>query len=446
MAFYQQAEFEQLATGIFAGLQGSEQATLSYQAESSDFVRFNRAAVRQAGHVSHQELSLRLVDGRRHSTLVFNLSGSLESDIAMALNGLPRLREQIALTQEDPHLLVAWTGEARVRCVTGQPPEVTTVIADVARLGAGLDLVGYYAGGMIMRGFAASTGLIHWHQTPGYILDWSLHLPQRAGERRAAKLGMGGLVWDAALLEQRMQEGRAQLEFLELPLCPVQPGEVRAYLAPDALSEILSLAGWGFGAMALHTRNSIWLKQLEGQALHPEVFLLEATADGLAAPFEPDGFPRPDRVPLIEGGQLTGKLISARSAAELGIAPNGASASEGPESLSLAPGSIPSAQILERLGTGLYVSNLWYTNVSDRSAGRITGLTRFASVWVENGKVVGPIPTMRFDDTLSRMLGAALEGLTDHAEFIPASDSYGWRSISSWRTPGALLNSFRLVL
>jgi hypothetical protein len=31
------------------------------------------------------------------------------------------------------------------------------------------------------------------------------------------------------------------------------------------------------------------------------------------------------------------------------------------------------AQILERLGTGLYISNLWYLNYSDLPAARLTG-------------------------------------------------------------------------
>jgi predicted Zn-dependent protease len=109
-------------------------------------------------------------------------------------------------------------------------------------------------------------------------------------------------------------------------------------------------------------------------------------------------------------------------------------------------GDLPTEEIARRIGTGLFVSNLWYCNVSDRSAGRITGLTRFATLWVEDGELVGPVPTMRFDDTLSRMLGSELEALGATAELIPSNDSWGWRSTACWTLPGALLRSFRLTL
>ena len=43
-------------------------------------------------------------------------------------------------------------------------------------------------------------------------------------------------------------------------------------------------------------------------------------------------------------------------------------------------------QVLRTLDTGLYIGNLWYLNFSDRSACRLTGMTRFASFWVEGGQ------------------------------------------------------------
>ena len=40
------------------------------------------------------------------------------------------------------------------------------------------------------------------------------------------------------------------------------------------------------------------------------------------------------------------------------------------------------------LGTGLFVGNLWYTNFSDRAACRTTGMTRFATFWIDEGEIV----------------------------------------------------------
>ena len=80
--------------------------------------------------------------------------------------------------------------------------------------------------------------------------------------------------------------------------------------------------------------------------------------------------------------------------------------------LSVSGGDLATRDALEALDTGLAVGNLWYLNYSDRPACRMTGMTRFATFWVETGKVVAPVNVLRFDDTLYRMLGSKLEALT----------------------------------
>ena len=42
-------------------------------------------------------------------------------------------------------------------------------------------------------------------------------------------------------------------------------------------------------------------------------------------------------------------------------------------------GALAPKEVLERLGTGVYIGNLHYLNWSDRPACRTTGMTRFAS-------------------------------------------------------------------
>ena len=72
----------------------------------------------------------------------------------------------------------------------------------------------------------------------------------------------------------------------------------------------------------------------------------------------------------------------------------------------MAPGRLDASRILDELGTGVYVSNLWYLNYSDRRACRTTGMTRFATFWVENGKLGAPASAARFDEMdYGRLLG-----------------------------------------
>ena len=138
--------------------------------------------------------------------------------------------------------------------------------------------------------------------------------------------------------------------------------------------------------------------------------------------------------------------MSPRTAREFGLPTNGANGSEAPEALSMAPGTLPAKDALAALGTGLYVGNLWYLNYSDRTACRMTGMTRFATFWVEDGRIVAPVNVLRFDDTLYRMLGENLEALTDETELLLDSSSYGSRVLSSAALPGALVKEMAFTL
>jgi predicted Zn-dependent protease len=214
------------------------------------------------------------------------------------------------------------------------------------------------------------------------------------------------------------------------------------------VAEVLGLLSWdGFGVRAQRTHSSPLHRLVQGEAaLHPSVNLDEHPDAGLAPLFSEAGFFRPARVPLIHEGRHAGALVSPRSAKEFGLETNGCDSEEAPSSLELAGGTLPRSEVLEALGTGVWISNLWYTNYSDRTACRITGMTRFATCWVENGEVVAPSNVMRFDETLYRMLGSELEALTVERDFLPSTDTYFRRSTDSLRVPGALVRDFAFTL
>ncbi|MEZ4406906.1 MAG: metallopeptidase TldD-related protein [Polyangiales bacterium] len=70
-------------------------------------------------------------------------------------------------------------------------------------------------------------------------------------------------------------------------------------------------------------------------------------------------------------------------------------------------------------------------------------MTRFGTFWVENGEVVAPMDVMRFDDTIFRVLGDRLEGLTQERELILNSQTYRERAVDCARLPGALVSESR---
>jgi predicted Zn-dependent protease len=166
----------------------------------------------------------------------------------------------------------------------------------------------------------------------------------------------------------------------------------------------------------------------------------------VAPNFDGAGFTKPDQVTLINAGGLGDCLVSPRSAKEYGVSTNGAGSGEAPESMDMAAGRVATRDVLAELDTGVYINNVWYLNYSDRVSSRITGMTRFATFWVENGVIQAPLNVMRFDETIYRMFGDNLLALTDERVFLMDGSTYRRRSTASSRVPGALVREFTFTL
>jgi predicted Zn-dependent protease len=432
------ARFFDLSQRLGGALRKGEALLSCFSGERSDFVRFNRGLVRQAGSVAQASVTLRLIRERRQACATLPLSGD---DLATGKETLARLRRILDDLPEDPWLLINETPQSTGSERRGALPSADEVIAQIIGQAQGRDLVGIYAAGTLYRGFANSLGQRNWHEVDSFNFDWSLHLE---GDR-AVKSAYAGLDWSHDTFNQKMQRAAAELKQLEKPRRTIEPGEYRVYLAPRALEELMGLLSWGgFSARSRATKQSPLLQMESGKRLSPKVTMIENIADGIAPHFTADGFPKSPRVSLIEKGELRDALVSARSAKEYGLTVN--AGRESPHALELAAGDLAAARALAALDTGLYVSNLWYLNFSDRPAGRITGMTRFATFWVEHGRIVAAVTPMRFDDSIYRMLGASLVDFTRERELLLDPSTYGERSTSSSHLPGALLQALRFTL
>lgn len=431
------ARFFELAERLERELKAGEMLLCEFSGERSDFVRFNRGKVRQAGSVEQGYVSLRLIREHRQACATLALGGEdVETKAA-----LEQLRAVLDDLPEDPWLLVNEVPRSTASERRGALASAAAVTEEVVGKARGRDLVGIYAGGTLCRGFANSLGQRNWHEIDSFNFDWSLYLERD----KAVKAGYAGFEWDSGALEARIEAAAQQLADLARARRTLEPGEYRVYLAPRALEELTGLLSWGgYSARARATKQSPLLRMESGSALSPKVTVIENTAEGMAPGFQGDGFVKPPRVTLIEQGRLRDALVSSRSAKEYGLAPN--AGRESPEALELNRGSLDSGGILAALDTGVYVANLWYLNFSDRPAGRITGMTRFATFWVERGRIVAPIAPMRFDDTIYRMLGENLAELTRERELLPDVSTYGERSTSSSHLPGALITSLKFTL
>ena len=146
------------------------------------------------------------------------------------------------------------------------------LLRTVAECAKGLDFVGFYAGGTIVRGFASTQGSRGWYEVSNFNFSWSLYDPSG----RAIKTSLCGRSLERRCLCAQDRAGRCTL----LPVLAktprvLSPGRYRSYLAPAALEELLAMTAWsGFSARAQATSRSELYKLHAGEiALDPRVTL-----------------------------------------------------------------------------------------------------------------------------------------------------------------------------
>lgn len=438
--------FYDLSERLFADLQNDEVAYLNFDGEESDFVRLNHAKVRQAGTVfqAFADLTLALPKTRQQANRVINLTRDLEQDEFRLKMVLRDLRATVIECPEDPYLILNESVLNSERRDANHLKKSQQVIEEICANAQDLDLVGIYCAGVIYRGYASSYGQRNWYQTHSFNFDWSCYLQAD----KAVKSNYAGFQWDSETFALKMKGVRQQLELLRLPSKRIEPGHYRVYLSPAAMDEVMNCLKWGgFSEKALRTKQSCFARMRDqGIRLHDGFSLTENIPVGVAPSFDRFGFPRPEVTKIIEHGILKQGMVSPRTGKEYSIPGNGADREETPCTIEVAPGKVSQREVLQALDTGILINNLWYLNYSDRNAGRITGMTRFATFWVENGEIKAPVDVMRFDDSVYDFWGQNLLGLTQEREFCISTNTYTQRDTSSALLPGALVEKFKLTL
>lgn len=440
----QETTFNQLVAALLAELRIGEDIKLQLIGEQSQFVRFNHARVRQTGCVTDGQLQLTLMHDQRSGFREIPFTGVWETDLPQAQQALKELRQDVSDLPEDPYLVLP-QGKATSREIHAGnllPPEA--VAESVLSSVADLDFTGFYAAGSLIRAYADSAGQKHWFATQSFALDYSLFTT----EGQAVKGIFAGNQWDQATYISKLTDSKQQLQKLARSPKSVPKGQYRTYLAPAAVSDLLDMFSWGAVSEASLQQggSALGLLQREEKTLSPLFNLTETFQRGLVPRFNEWGEIAPVVLPIIQQGKLVNTLISSRTAKEYGKTANGANGQESLRSPEIGVGSLAPAEVLAALDTGLYVANLHYLNWSDRPTARVTGMTRYACFWVEQGEIVAPIENLRFDESLYRCFGENLIDLTNNQEFIPDVGTYDHRALGGNWVPGALVEGFTYTL
>jgi len=436
--------FNQLSETLLNNLQNGEDLKLTIGGENSQFVRFSRSKVRQSGLVDDARLSIVLINNERTCHGSFTLTGNITGDEETAIEELNRLRDEVGTLPKDPFVVMPEdTGSSREE-YNGSLMNHETAVSALSPAMQGVDLAGIWASGRIFTGNANSAGQKHWFATDTFSLDYSLITP----DERMVKVTFAGSHWDQSEYETNMAKSIAKLRMMEKPGKKIKPGGYRTYIAPAGVADIVGMFSWGgVGEASIQQGDSSLCKMRQNNVkMSPCFTLSEDFTSGIVPRFNSNGELAPEKLDLILAGSLKNTLVSSRTAKEYGVQSNYAGEGEYLRSPVLSPGELNEDEVVKKIDEGIYLSNLHYLNWSDRPGGRITGMTRYACFWVENGEMVAPIENMRFDDSIYNFFGENLEAVTDKAHLHPAVETYDGREMGGVSCPGILLKSFELTL
>ena len=436
--------FNQLSETLLNNLNAGEHLKVAIGGENSQFVRFSQSKVRQSGLVDDASLSIVLIKDERTCSGSFTLTGNISTDEATAMEELNRLRDEVGTLPKDPFVVMPEDAGSSREEHNGSLLNKEEAVSALSPAMQGVDLAGIWATGRIFTGNANSAGQKHWFATDTFSLDYSLITP----DERMVKGTFAGSHWDQSEYENNMAKSIAKLRMMEKPGKKIKPGVYRTYIAPAGVADIVGMFSWGgVGEASIQQGDSSLCKMRQNNVkMSPCFTLSEDFTSGIVPRFNSNGELAPEKLDLILAGSLQNTLVSSRTAKEYGVQSNFAGEGESLRSPVLSPGDLNEDEVVQKIDNGIYLSNLHYLNWSDRPGGRITGMTRYACFWVENGEVIAPIENMRFDDSIYNFFGKNLEAVTDKAHLHPAVETYDGREMGGVSCPGILLKSFELTL
>ncbi len=432
-----------LSDQFFKLLEPNEEVSFLVHSEESQFVRFNQSKVRQNTSVFQHELEIKLQFQKKILQSKLNLILHLETDLLNLKYELIQLRNNIITIDPHPQFVDLENHGQSVTVKKIERPSDDEIIKMILKFNESVDMAGLYCSGPVRRAAINSKGQFHFFESDFYFFDYSIY-----NGAKAAKGFFSIEKWNEEFLKKNIQMTIDKLNSLNKPEITVKPGKYTVFLEPMAVQEILMTLAWGGLSMASYKQGQSPLRKfIDNEVVLSSQFNLTENLElGFVPQFNNIGELGQSKLDLIHLGKISNLLTSSATAQEYKLVSNLANPEEIFRSPELKPGSLDEKDIFKKIGTGLYLSNLHYINWSDRQTARLTGMTRFACFWVENGEIVGPIKDMRFDDSIYSLFGSNLLDLTQKQDLFIDSMTYNKRSLGVLKTPGALIQQMNFTL
>ncbi len=441
--------FQTICSQVFDSLKENEQLTVYLEGENSQYFRFNDSKLRQSGIIEDYAVTISLFSGKKSLQSSTTLSSDIKSSVSNLTNEINALRDPLSLIPENDFTCFPDPFESLDIVKSGQLPKREEILEALMDTISSDNLTGVWTSGKIFRACSTSEGTNHWFEKDSFIFDFSLIDAQE----NMVKVLFPGSNWDKSKFVAAFHEASEKLKLMNKPKIELKPGKYRVWFEPNAVADFVDMFNWnGVSESSFRNGSSCLLKLRNSDTRLSNLFSLNESFSSLStAPFNSRGEVSED-VAIIQNGILSNTLVNAKTALEYKISsnfaeePNSWGMGEYMRSPHMEAGDIDNEERLEKLGTGIFISNIHYLNWSDTLGGRITGLTRYACYWVEDGKLVAPIKTMRFDDSFYNFFGSNLEGVGKEVLARPVIETYDGRNPGETTCPGILVKDFELTL
>jgi len=441
--------FQTICSQVFDSLKENEQLTVYLEGENSQYFRFNDSKLRQSGIIEDYAVTISLFSGKKSLQSSTTLSSDIKSSVSNLTNEINTLRDPLSLIPENDFTCFPDPFESLDIVKSGQLPKREEILEALMDTISSDNLTGVWTSGKIFRACSTSEGTNHWFEKDSFIFDFSLIDAQE----NMVKVLFPGSNWDKSKFFAAFHEASEKLKLMNKPKMELKPGKYRVWFEPNAVADFVDMFNWnGVSESSFRNGSSCLLKLRNSDTRLSNLFSLNESFSSLStAPFNSRGEVSED-VAIIQNGILSNTLVNAKTALEYKISsnfaeePNSWGMGEYMRSPHMEAGDIDNEERLEKLGTGIFISNIHYLNWSDTLGGRITGLTRYACYWVEDGKLVAPIKTMRFDDSFYNFFGSNLEGVGKEVLARPVIETYDGRNPGETTCPGILVKDFELTL
>ena len=294
-------------------------------------------------------------------------------------------------------------------------------IVDVAKKHK-LTTAGIFSNSDTVEGIFNSRGLARWHVQTSSEISITMLGDDSSGWQKANSPDVGKL--DAVAIAE-IAAGKAAISAHPREIAP---GKCTVILEPAAVLDMAGFMFWDFGGLAILDQRSFLNNRVGTKLFGANINVWDDVTHPLqsGSAFDGEGVSR-QRVQLIENGVVK-RLVYARASAgrmkaseykdktgpieptghgfplpnEMGEAPMNIVFGSPKESRTL-------DQMIASTERGVLVTRLWYIREVDPYEKILTGMTRDATFYVENGKVQAGLRNFRFNESLIHMFSNVQE-------------------------------------